>query len=172
MTRCCQVQAGRLSFWKLLLSMPTATSEPSARPAKQERVSRAIIVGYALPMLGVGYMFGVLTLYLLKFATDVLLVAPGTMGLILGISRIWDAFADPLAGYLSDATRTRFGRRRPWLTASALPLGLFFVAVWSPPSQLGGGSEGRVDRLCGRAFLLCEHFLLCAPRGAWSRTDN
>ena len=43
------------------------------------------------------------------FSTDVLLIAPAVMGIIFSASRIWDAISDPLVGYLSDRTRTRFG---------------------------------------------------------------
>jgi len=48
----------------------------------------------------------------MNFATDVLLIAPAVMGVIFMVSRIWDAVSDPLAGTLSDRTRSRFGRRR------------------------------------------------------------
>jgi GPH family glycoside/pentoside/hexuronide:cation symporter len=44
---------------------------------------------------------------------------------------------DPVTGYLSDRTRTRLGRRRPFLIGAALPLGLTFGLLWSPPSHLG-----------------------------------
>ena len=55
---------------------------------------------YALPPIGAGYMFCIVSLYAMKFSTDVLLIAPAVMGLIFGISRFWDAISDPLVGYL------------------------------------------------------------------------
>jgi GPH family glycoside/pentoside/hexuronide:cation symporter len=109
-------------------------TEPTAAP----RVPWRTLLTYALPQLGVGYMFGLVILYLLKFSTDVLFIAPATMGLIFGISRLWDTIADPAAGYLSDRTRTRLGRRRPWFIASALPIALVFLALWAPPRSLAG----------------------------------
>lgn len=63
-------------------------------------------------------MFFMVTLYLMKFSTDVLLISPAVMGMIFGVSRIWDAVTDPPAGYLSDRTNTEAGRRRPWIIAS------------------------------------------------------
>jgi GPH family glycoside/pentoside/hexuronide:cation symporter len=93
---------------------------------------------YVLPTAGVGFMYSLVALYLMKFATDVLLIAPAAMGTIFFAARLWDAFSDPIAGYLSDRTRTRLGRRRPWLLASALPIGLAFVWVWSTPASLSG----------------------------------
>jgi Na+/melibiose symporter-like transporter len=60
------------------------------------------------------------------------------MGAVFMVGRFWDAASDPLVGYLSDRTRTRWGRRRPWFAAS-VPLFLVCPAmVWSPPETLGG----------------------------------
>ena len=88
---------------------------------------------YSLPAAGSNFMENLIGMYLLKFATDVLLLAPGLVALFFGLARVWDAVSDPIVGYWSDRTRHRMGRRRPWILASALPLGLAFVAVWSPP---------------------------------------
>jgi GPH family glycoside/pentoside/hexuronide:cation symporter len=85
-------------------------------------------------------MENLIQFFLLKFAADVLLVAPGLMGLLLGLSRVWDALSDPLAGYASDRTRMRMGRRRPWILASGPPLALAFLALWSPPLSLSGAA--------------------------------
>ncbi|HVN84111.1 MAG TPA: MFS transporter [Candidatus Binatia bacterium] len=111
-----------------------------ATPRSANRLPTSTIAIYSLPMLSVGYMFGLVNTYLLKFATDVLLVAPATMGLIFGVSRLWDAFFDLPAGYLSDRTVTRLGRRRPWLFASVIPICVTFIAMWTPPGGLHGGS--------------------------------
>jgi GPH family glycoside/pentoside/hexuronide:cation symporter len=110
---------------------------PSAGPPA-ERLPLSRIALYALPAASLGFMGGLVSFYLLKFSTDVLLIAPGVMGLIFGASRIWDAVSDPLAGYWSDRTRSRWGRRRPWLALAALPLGLAFVGLWAPPRGLSG----------------------------------
>ena len=74
--------------------------------------------------------------YFLSFATDVLLLAPATVGVILASGRIWDAVTDPAAGYGSDRTRSRWGRRRPWLMAAAPLSAIAFVALWNPPASL------------------------------------
>lgn len=94
------------------------------------------IVDYNAPMLSTGFMFLLVNMYLMKFATDVLLMAPAVIGMIFGLSRIWDAITDPLVGYWTDKTRNRLGRRRPWLLASILPLAGAFYMVWSPPVGL------------------------------------
>ncbi len=109
-----------------------------SNPPPAARIPPRAIAVYGSPMLAMGFMGTLLSIYLLKFATDVLLIAPGVMGLLLGLAFVWDAISDPVVGYLSDRTRSRFGRRRSWMFASALPVGLCFLAVWSPPAGLEG----------------------------------
>ncbi|MEX2204815.1 MAG: MFS transporter [Myxococcota bacterium] len=92
------------------------------------------IFDYVAPTFGLGFMFLLISIYLMKFATDVLGMSAAVMGTILFLGRgVWDSVADPVVGYLSDRTTTRMGRRRPWLLASAIPLGVFFVLLWTPP---------------------------------------
>ena len=105
-----------------------------------QKTPLATILTYASPAPCIGFMFFLVSMYLMKFSTDVLLIAPGVMGLIFGISRIWDGISDPLAGYLSDRTNTRFGRRRPWLLASLVPIVVVFLMMWSPPQMLTGAA--------------------------------
>jgi GPH family glycoside/pentoside/hexuronide:cation symporter len=95
-------------------------------------------LSFGAPGLGAGYMYLMLALYVMKFATDVLLIAPAIMGLIFSASRIWDAVSDPVVGYLSDRTRIRYGRRRSWILASTVPIGAAFVMVFAPPAGLSG----------------------------------
>ena len=93
---------------------------------------------YGLPGIGAGYMYLLVNLYIMKFSTDVLLIAPAVMGVIFSISRIWDAVSDPVAGYLSDRTTFKFGRRRTWILVSFVPISLGFLAVFSPPASMEG----------------------------------
>jgi GPH family glycoside/pentoside/hexuronide:cation symporter len=81
-------------------------------------------------------MFFLVGLYLTPFATDVLLLSPAAMGTIFMVSRLWDAISDPIAGFLSDKTSTRWGRRRPWLAAAIVPVAVIYALLWSPPEGL------------------------------------
>ncbi len=71
--------------------------------------------------------------FLLFFYADVVHLSPLLVGAAIFIGKLWDAVTDPLMGYLSDSTRSRWGRRRPYVAASAIPLGLFFYLLFSPP---------------------------------------
>ncbi len=105
-----------------------------------QRVSWNTTIAYGVPAIGAGYMYLVLSLYVMKFSTDVLLIAPFVMGLIFSISRIWDAVSDPIVGYLSDRTKNNFGRRRTWIAASLIPISATFVMVFSPPESYSDGA--------------------------------
>ena len=102
------------------------------------RVPLRTSIAYGLPGIGAGYMYLLLSLYVMKFSTDVLLISPVVMGLIFSASRIWDALSDPVAGYLSDRTTLKFGRRRTWIIISCIPISIAFFAVFSPPATLQG----------------------------------
>ncbi len=106
--------------------------------AQEERVPTTSILIYSSPVLGVFMASMLVNFYLLKFSTDVLLIAPATIGFLLLIARVWDAVTDPAAGWLSDRTNTPLGRRRPWFLGAALPLGGSIVMLWSPPADLEG----------------------------------
>jgi len=64
----------------------------------------------------------------------------GLVAWALLFARLFDAFVDPLMGWLSDRTHTRFGRRRPWMLGAALPLGVAFYALFAPPQLEGQGA--------------------------------
>ena len=104
------------------------------------KVTLGTTIAYGMPGLGAGYMYLLMSLYVMKFSTDVLLIAPAVMGVIFSISRIWDAVSDPIAGYLSDRTTFKFGRRRTWMLLSFIPISFGFLAVFSPPESMQGQS--------------------------------
>ena len=58
---------------------------------------------------------------------------PFLVGLISAIPRAFDAISDPMVGYISDNTRTRWGRRRPYILVGAILAGLVFALMWQLP---------------------------------------
>jgi len=114
-------------------------SPPAAEgmaPREADRLSLAVIWSYSLPAVAFGPIAILFSMYLMKFSTDVLMIAPATMGTLFAASRLWDGISDPMAGYLSDRTRSRHGRRRSWMFASAIPIALGVVMMWSAPVGL------------------------------------
>ncbi len=115
------------------------------------RMPLRTVLSFSLPVAGEGFMQMLMSLYLLKYTTDVLGLAPVAMGGILLVSRVWDAVSDPLVGFWSDRTRHRLGRRRPWMLAAAIPVGLTFALMWSAPASL---SRTELTLWVGAAVLL------------------
>ncbi len=118
--------------------MKQAVSNESTTDRDASRLRWSVISAYGAPGVGAGYMYLLIGLYIMKFSTDVLLIAPAVMGTIFGISRVWDAVSDPLVGYMSDRTRHPLGRRRLWLLLSIVPISGTFIMVFSPPASLHG----------------------------------
>jgi GPH family glycoside/pentoside/hexuronide:cation symporter len=85
-------------------------------------------LGYGAGDLGGNLFFTVVSFHLLIFFTDTVGLSPALTGLAFTVARLWDAVTDPLMGVISDRTRTRWGRRRPYLLAGA-PLLLVGIAV-------------------------------------------
>ncbi len=113
-----------------------STSDSAIGVAGAEQLSLGVIWAYSLPRIGLGIMGLLFGTYLMKFSTDVLLIAPAVMGSLIAGSRLWDAVSDPLVGYLSDQTNSPYGRRRSWMFFAAVPMGIGLVMIWSPPGML------------------------------------
>ena len=91
-------------------------------------------LAYAVNPFGRSVCLTATTTYLMYFYTDVVLLSAALVGLALGLGRVWDAINDPIMGYVSDHTRTRWGRRRPWILGAALPYAACFVLLFRPPA--------------------------------------
>ena len=69
------------------------------------------------------------------YYVDVLGLNAGVAGILWSIYGLWNAINDPLMGQISDRTRSKFGRRVPYVAFGAIPLGLSFFFLWTPPSK-------------------------------------
>lgn len=78
---------------------------------------------------GGGSFFIISTLFLF-FLTQVVGLHPVRAGLVIALGKIWDAVSDPLMGYISDHSKTRFGRRRIFFLLGIIPVGLSFALLW------------------------------------------
>ena len=76
--------------------------------------------------------------FFLIFYSQVMGVSAYLVSLALLIALVFDALSDPLIGYLSDNTRSRWGRRHPYMYAAAMPVALGYYFVWNPPASLSG----------------------------------
>jgi GPH family glycoside/pentoside/hexuronide:cation symporter len=122
----------------------TLRGEIPARESGANHVERSGRLGLgALGAYGAGstvqdtIQYGLNTL-LLFYLTIVCGLSGSAAGLALGVALVVDAFVDPLVGSLSDNSRSRHGRRHPWMAASAMPIVVAFFMLFSVPPGLTG----------------------------------
>ncbi|NOY07808.1 MAG: MFS transporter [Spirochaetes bacterium] len=75
-------------------------------------------------------LFTTLSFYFLFFLTDGVGIPAALAGWIFFVGKLWDAISDPLMGYISDRTKTRWGRRRPYLLFGVIPLAVTYILLW------------------------------------------
>src|SRR3972149_9101130 len=105
----------------------------SSKPTREEPLTRktkliygAGDLGFSLTDTTIGVLFAI-------YLTDVVGLTPGLAALAIFAGRSWDYINDPLIGYLSDRTRTRWGRRRPFLLFGFIPFAVAFTLLWWIP---------------------------------------
>ncbi len=94
---------------------------------------RRLMVAYGLGDAGTGLAATQLGFYLFPFFTCAAGLPAFIAGSLLTVIKIWDAINDPLIGWMSDHTRSRWGPRIPWMLGAALPLGISLAAMWWVP---------------------------------------
>jgi oligogalacturonide transporter len=97
-----------------------------------ERLPLKMKIGF-----GVGDIYGggslvIIGFYYLYFLTDVVRINPALAGIVFLVSKVWDAISDPLMGIISDRTRSRWGRRRPYFLFGIVLIFLSFFMMWYP----------------------------------------
>jgi GPH family glycoside/pentoside/hexuronide:cation symporter len=93
---------------------------------------------YAAPAFALAVVGIPVYVYIPKFYTDVVGIHIGILGLLILGVRLFDAVTDPLIGFISDKTRTRFGRRRPYMALGSVALAGAIFLLFNPFD----GSEG------------------------------
>ena len=104
------------------------------------KVSLKQKLGFGSGEFASSIFFTVTSFWLMNFLTDNVGLAAGLAGSALLIGKIWDSAIDPFIGYMSDRTKTRWGRRRPYFLFFAIPVGVAFVLMFNNPhiaSQTG-----------------------------------
>ncbi|MBD3255610.1 MAG: MFS transporter [Candidatus Lokiarchaeota archaeon] len=90
-------------------------------------------LGFSFGYLGIVLANWTFATYIFFFYASVIGLDPILIGLALGILGIWDMVNDPIMGHLSDKTKTRWGRRRPYLIFGTIPLIISFIMLWWNP---------------------------------------
>ena len=95
-------------------------------------------IAFAFGDMGCNFSWALTSSFLMIFYTDVFKISAASVSVLMLISRLWDAINDPMIGIMSDRTRTKWGRYRPWLFM-AVPMALFTVLTfWAHPDWSSG----------------------------------
>ena len=108
--------------------MTTALAAPAAR-----RLGPRSRWSFGLGSIAYGVKDNGFATFLLLFYNQVIGLSAGAVGLAIMAALVVEAFVDPLVGYLSDHTRSTWGRRHPWMYASAIPVAVGWILLWNPP---------------------------------------
>ncbi|WPZ36878.1 MFS transporter [Thalassobaculum sp. OXR-137] len=137
-------------------------AEPKSPSASGGRLSVARLIAYGLPGLPIGALGVPLFIFLPTFYSQEVGLPLATVGAILLVARLWDVVTDPVIGALSDRSRSRFGRRRPWMLAAVPLLMLSVWMIFRPPEDAGAW------HLLGWSLLLYLGWtMIQLPHGAW-----
>lgn len=98
-----------------------------------QKLSLKTKLGFGVGDLGGNLFFTVLSFWALNYLTDSVGLSAALAGTALMAGKLWDAFVDPFVGLMSDRTRSRWGRRRPYLLFGAFPLGLSMALFFTAP---------------------------------------
>lgn len=131
----------------------TAASLPGAR-----RLGLPTRFFYGFGSVAFGVKDNGFSYFLQFFYAQVIGVPAATVGLAIMFALILDAFIDPVIGQLSDNTRTRWGRRHPFMYASAIPVAASYIMLWRPSA---GWSQGAQLAYLFGASVLIRSFISC-----------
>lgn len=105
-----------------------------------EKLSKKSIISYGLGETASQLVWQFVGTYLTVFYMDVVGLAPMAVSAIMMVAKIWDAINDPMMGGITERTRTKWGRFRPYIIFGAPFLGLFSVLTFTAP--FGTGVDG------------------------------
>ena len=106
----------------------------------EKKLSTGRVIGYGLGSMGKDLALGVIGSYLLVFYTDTLGIGAVAAGLILTLTKIWDAINDPMMGAIADRSpKTRFGKYRPYILFVPIPLAIMSALCFITPNFSTGG---------------------------------
>ena len=98
-------------------------------------LTRRVKFGFGIGDLGGNLFFTIIGFYLLYYFTDIVGLNPALSGTAVMIGKVWDAITDPITGYYSDRTKSRFGRRRPYIFIGAIFSFFFMIQLFTPVSM-------------------------------------
>lgn len=116
---------------------PLMPGEPAASPTREKRLSWRLSLGFGVGTVGVSCLLNPISIYFPAMLATVLGLSPAIAGALLTFSKLYDIAADVAIGAVSDRTRSRWGRRRPYMFAGGIVGAISFALIFNPPAWSG-----------------------------------
>lgn len=118
-------------------------TNPTSRDTNtsHHKVPFAVKLGYSFGTFGESIAYNLFYIYFLIFLTAVVGVDPVQAGIISFIAITWDGISDPLVGYLSDNSKNKAGRRRPFIIRFCMPLAIVLALLFTTFPAFSGGLQ-------------------------------
>ena len=101
-------------------------------------VSFPKMIGYGLGECANSLIMNGFFGFAMLYYTEALKLNPSLAGMAMAVSVFWEAISEPIMGHFSDHTRSRFGRRHPWMLLGGIMMAICFYFVWAVPGPLRG----------------------------------
>lgn len=113
-------------------------AQMAADPAKRPKFTWPYMVLYGMGYISNQVKSGGLSAFMMIYYNQVLGLPASLVGLGAALALVVDAFVDPAVGQISDNTKSRWGRRHPYMYAAAAPVAILFFLLWNPPASFHG----------------------------------
>ncbi len=123
-------------------------------------------IGYGLGDLGFNFFWANISAFLLIFYTDVFGISAAAAGTMMLVTKIFDAFTDPIMGAIADRTKTKWGKFRPYLLWAGIPMAAAGVLTYTTPDLQEGGKL--IWAYGTYTFMMLMYTVLSVPYSALS----
>ena len=117
-------------------SIPASVDVDAPEDDLPRRIPATVQLSYGFGAVATGVKNAAFSAYLLLFYNQVVGIPAAIVSVAIALTLLVDAVADPVIGRWSDSTRSRWGRRHPFIIGSAIPTAFFFMLTWFPPAGL------------------------------------
>jgi len=125
---------------------------------EEKKLPIGVKAGYGVCNFGANLFFTATAFVLMNYLTDTVGLAAALAGIALMVGRLWDAFYDPVIGYISDRTVNKMGRRRPYMLAGAFPLFVAMIIIFTNPALLLGSG---ISQTVIFIYVMVVYIILC-----------
>lgn len=125
---------------------------------EEKKLAVGVKLGYGVADFGGNLFFTATAFVLMNYLTDTVGLAAALAGIALMIGRIWDAFYDPIIGFISDRTVSKMGRRRPYMLGGSVPVLIAVILMWTNPALILGAGVSQATLFI---YVLVVYIILC-----------